>query len=171
MIFYSWNLNTLIKEKLKELIGSGFIPLVKYPSTPKRSCVLCLYTTSDKNEMANLCKFMIDNGIIRKTSNGEYKNLSYKKEEQTKNDKYGDKFNADIKLSDFINLETGDVLNSKECNKAEEKVTYCNESDIDKVLDTVRNLYKKVTQDNGGLFYANDSIEFTIKAEYKPEDK
>lgn len=108
MVFYSWNLNTLKMNKLKELIYDGTICFLKYPSEPKRSCVLCFYTTDDIIEMSNLSEFLIENNFVKKTKDGlNYCDISYKKEKQTKTEIYGGDFKAEIKLSDFIDLTTG----------------------------------------------------------------
>ena len=73
--------------------------------------VACFYLNVDDIEgHKKLLWFMKDNDLIRKTKTGKYYNISFKLDDQTRADEYGDKFEGKIKLSDFIDLETGKFI-------------------------------------------------------------
>jgi hypothetical protein len=48
--------------------------------------------------------------MIRKTKTGKLYNISFKYDSQTHNGEYGNEFSSEIKLKDFVNLETGKLL-------------------------------------------------------------
>ena len=73
--------------------------------------VICFYCNCDDIENhKRIIKFMIDNKLIRKTKSGRYYNNSFKLDDQTMAGQYGNYFTGTIKLSDFINLETGEFI-------------------------------------------------------------
>ena len=51
--------------------------------------------------------------LIRKTKTGKYYNISFKLDRQTEAGEYGDDYKGTIKLSDFIDLTTGEWLADK----------------------------------------------------------
>lgn len=54
--------------------------------------------------------FMLANGLIRKKKNGTLFNIGFKLDSQTMAGEYGSEFKAEVKLEDFVNLETGEFL-------------------------------------------------------------
>lgn len=52
-------------------------------------------------------EFFIKNDLIRKTKKGKLYNISFKHDTQTLAGEYGDDYHSDIKLEEFVNLETG----------------------------------------------------------------
>ena len=75
------------------------------------SGVICFYCNYDDVENhKRIIKFMIENKLIRKTKAGRYYNISFKLDNQTRDGLYGDDFTSVIKLSDFINLDTGEFI-------------------------------------------------------------
>lgn len=72
---------------------------------------ICFYVNADNIEgHKRIIKFMMDNDLIRKTKTDKYYNISFKMDDQTRADEYGDKFEGKIKLADFIDLETGEFI-------------------------------------------------------------
>lgn len=54
---------------------------------------------------------MLDNGLIRKRKSGKPYNISFKYDSQTYAGKYkGSGFSGEIKLADFVDLETGEFV-------------------------------------------------------------
>lgn len=51
---------------------------------------------------------MLDNNLIPKTKDGRLYNLSFKLNIQTQSGEYGKDFKAELKLSDLIDLSTGE---------------------------------------------------------------
>lgn len=73
--------------------------------------VICFYLNGDDIENhRRVIQFMIDNDLIRKTKTGRYYNNSFKFDDQTRAGEYGADFEGKIKLSDFINLITGEWI-------------------------------------------------------------
>lgn len=71
--------------------------------------VSCFYVNCDEVENhKKIITFFLENGLIKKTKAGKYYNISYKKDQQTLNGEYGENFKAVIKLSDFLDLNTGE---------------------------------------------------------------
>ena len=73
--------------------------------------VTCFYNNGDNIEgHKKIINFMINNGLIRKTKTGKLYNISFKFDEHTRNGEYGSNFNGELKLSQFIDLETGEWI-------------------------------------------------------------
>lgn len=80
-------------------------------TTGASSGVICFYTNGDDIEThKRILAFMLKNNLIRKTKTGKLYNISFKYDTQTENNEYNKDFSAKIKLSDFVNLETGEFL-------------------------------------------------------------
>lgn len=73
--------------------------------------VICFYLESDDIEKHKLIlQFMIDNNLIRKTKTGKLYNISFKFDRQTKAGEYGPGFEGEIKLAQFVDLNTGEWI-------------------------------------------------------------
>lgn len=74
-----------------------------------QSGVACFYLNSDDLERhKKIINFFLENNLIQRTKTGKLYNISFKLNEQTRAGEYGDDFKAEIKLDQFINLETGE---------------------------------------------------------------
>lgn len=94
---------------VEEAIELGVCTQAKYCATlPGRTGVACFYTLCDDiEENKKIIKYFIDRKLIRTTKSGKYYNISFKFDNQTRNHQYNNEFEAKIRLSDYINLETG----------------------------------------------------------------
>ena len=73
--------------------------------------VICFYQNGDDLENhRRIIQFMINNELIRKTKTGRYYNNSFKFDDQTRAGEYGADFEGKIKLSEFIDLNTGEWI-------------------------------------------------------------
>ncbi|WP_160684327.1 hypothetical protein [Clostridium sp. C2-6-12] len=73
--------------------------------------VACFYLNCDDIETHNkIISYFIENNLIQKTKSGRLYNISFKLNTQTSAGEYGDEFKSEIKLSKFINLDTGKWL-------------------------------------------------------------
>ena len=73
--------------------------------------VICFYLNGDDTENhQRIIRFMIDNGLIQKTKAGGFYNISFKFDDQTRAGEYGADFEGKIKLSQFIDLNTGERI-------------------------------------------------------------
>ena len=100
-----------ISERLSNLNIVDYFKYTDMNKTRKTSGVLCIYCDKDDvNTHRKIIEFMLENNMIEKLDSGKYKNLSFKLNTQTLNKEYGDKFNGQIKLSEFIDMQTGEWI-------------------------------------------------------------
>ena len=73
--------------------------------------VACFYLNYDDIERhKKIILYFIENNLIRRTKSGKLYNISFKLDNQTREGKYGKEFKSDIKLSNFVDLNTGEWL-------------------------------------------------------------
>lgn len=73
--------------------------------------VICFYTSgTDANHHRKVINFLIDNQLLRITNNLEYADSSFKFNGQSWSKEYGNPFKDLVRLSHFIDLETGGQL-------------------------------------------------------------
>lgn len=73
--------------------------------------VSCFYLNDDDIDgHRRVIEFFIKNDLIRKTKKGKLYNISFKHDTQTLAGEYGDDYHSDIKLEEFVNLETGEWI-------------------------------------------------------------
>lgn len=76
--------------------------------------VSCFYLNDDDLEgHRRVIEFFIKNDLIRKTKKGKLYNISFKYDTQTLAGEYGEDYHSDIKLEEFVNLETGEWIGDK----------------------------------------------------------
>lgn len=81
----------------------------KYSNGEKGVC--CFYLNYDETENhKKVILFFLENGLIRKTKAGKYYNISFKRDEQTERGEYGKNYTGEIRLSDFLDLDTGEWI-------------------------------------------------------------
>ena len=81
--------------------------------------LVCLYLNGDDIDThRRVIRFMLENRMIQKTKTGRYYNMPFKYDSQTKAGEYRDTgFKAQLRLSDLIDLYTGEWIYSKDKNK------------------------------------------------------
>lgn len=73
--------------------------------------VACFYIHSDDIEAhKRVLSFFLENNLIKRTKNGRLYNIAFKLDNQTKAGEYGSDFHSNIKLSNFIDLNTGEWI-------------------------------------------------------------
>lgn len=83
-------------------------------SSECKTGVICFYNNVDDNDTHyKILSFMIENDLISKTSKGKYYNISFKLDDQTRNLEYGENFKGKLKVEQFIDLCTGELLRNK----------------------------------------------------------
>lgn len=55
-------------------------------------------------------KYFLENDLIRKTKAGKLYNISFKLDDQTRVGEYGAGFHSEIKLVQFVDLNTGEFI-------------------------------------------------------------
>ena len=75
--------------------------------------VACFYLNGDDiTRHKKVLAFFLKNQLIKKTKTGKYYNISFKYDDQTRAGEYGADFTAEIKLEQFIDLDTGEWKNN-----------------------------------------------------------
>lgn len=93
----------------KIAIEEGIVEECKHSNADEG--VSCFYLNDDDIEgHRRVIEFFIKNGLIRKTKKGTLYNISFKHDTQTLAGEYGDDYQSDIKLEEFMNLETGEWI-------------------------------------------------------------
>lgn len=73
--------------------------------------VACFYLNCDDIEThKKIISYFIENNLIQRTKSGRLYNISFKLNTQTSAGEYGNEFKSEIKLSKFIDLDTGKWL-------------------------------------------------------------
>lgn len=104
---YFYNDIEIAKDICKKAIKEGACLEAKHANSDNGVC--CFYINGDnKDAHKKLIYFLMNNNLVRKTSDGNYYNISFKYDSQTYAGKYGGNFVADIRLEDFIDLHTGE---------------------------------------------------------------
>lgn len=73
--------------------------------------VACFYLNMDDDEAhRRAIAFMLEHDLIRRTKSGKLFNIGFKLDDQTRAGEYGPAFKAQIRLGDFVDLESGEFL-------------------------------------------------------------
>ena len=76
-----------------------------------RRGVACFYLNMDDDEAhRRVIAFMLEQDLIRRTKSGKLFNIGFKLDDQTRAREYEAAFKAQIRLGDFIDLESGEFL-------------------------------------------------------------
>lgn len=79
--------------------------------TDDETGVACFYLNCDDIDThKKIILYFIENNLISRTKSGRLYNISFKLDNQTRAGEYGDEFKSDIKLSNFVNLNTGEWI-------------------------------------------------------------
>ncbi len=113
MVFFS-NLSHAAEACARAVLSSA-VAECKHSSAStvrvRKTGVMCFYLNGDDREAhKRVLTFMIGNGLVRKTKTGRLYNIPFKYDEQTRAGEYGDNFEAEMKLNDFVDLDTGEFL-------------------------------------------------------------
>lgn len=119
MLFFRATETEKAEETIKAAVASGAFPCAKRTSdfalaaglARHHSIVCCLYLDGTDNEAQRVAvSYLVSHGLVGRTRAGLYRNLPFKFDTQTLAGEYGASFTPKITLSDYIDLETGDLL-------------------------------------------------------------
>ena len=68
---------------------------------------MIIYCEPDDIKIVNI---MVKLDLIQKTKSGKLFNIAYKFNDQTRSGEYGNSFTAKVTLSDYVNLDTGEII-------------------------------------------------------------
>ena len=117
MYFFDKNGATFADEICREAVETGVAAEAKHTDDAlvaiKSTGVCCFYCDgSDKIAQEKIIAFFLKNHMIRRTNTNKLYNIYFKFDAQTLAGEYQDGFKANIKLSDFLDLTTGEWLPS-----------------------------------------------------------
>lgn len=93
-------------------VEKGIVAEAKHSNASEGVC--CFYLHGDDMDgHKKVISFMLENRLIQKTKAGKFYNISFKFDDQTRAGEYGDGFQSDIRLANFIDLNTGEFLLKK----------------------------------------------------------
>ncbi len=73
--------------------------------------VACFYIDGLNTDQHNrVLRYFMDNNMIPRNKNGNYRNIAFKFDEETRQGSYGDNFKAKLNLSDFVDVTTGEFI-------------------------------------------------------------
>ncbi len=108
-MFY-FNSQEFAIEIINKALTDNIVSYAKH--TKGDSGICCLYASGlDFENHLRVIDFMIENNLVRLTNNLSYFDTTFKFNSQSWAKEYGNPFEGTIKLSDFINLQTGNQLN------------------------------------------------------------
>lgn len=106
---YFFNGIGLVSKICEDAVKKKIVNHVKH--TDDESGVACFYLNCDDIEAhKRVLSYFMEKKLIQKTKDGRYYNISFKLDKQTQRGEYKDSFHAEIKLSDFIDLYTGEWI-------------------------------------------------------------
>ena len=104
---YFFKDNDFAAKICEKAVADGVVAEAKHSNAPDGVC--CFYLHFDDKKAHKRCiTYFLENGLIRKTKLGKLYNISFKLDDQTRIGEYGDGYVSEIKLANFVNLETGD---------------------------------------------------------------
>lgn len=116
-----------VRATIRKAIETGIVDHVKHSNTEsgyvnpnardKDTYVICWYCSDDREKLQRLAEFLVENDMIQKTAKGRLYNMAFKYDSQTRAGEYGDRFVAEIKLENFIDLDTGKPKNDIKASK------------------------------------------------------
>lgn len=106
---YFFNDKKFIAKICEEVVKLNIVNESKH--SDEETGVACFYLNcNDIDTHKKIIMYLIENNLIRRTKSGRLYNISFKLDNQTRAGEYGDEFKSDIKLSKFVNLDTGEWL-------------------------------------------------------------
>ncbi len=103
-MFFFYNMD-FATDMCSRMVEEGIVCEAKHTNGPTGVC--CCYLNYDDNETHKKCLgFFLENDLIRKTKTGKLYNISFKLDRQTLRGDYGKDFRPELRLSDFVDLET-----------------------------------------------------------------
>lgn len=94
----------------QKAVEDGVVAEAKRGDNPADG-VACFYLNfDDESAHKRIISFLIENNMIRKTKAGKLYDIAFKLDQQTFAREYRKDFQPEIKLSEFINLYTGEWI-------------------------------------------------------------
>lgn len=106
---YFFNDRSFAEKICRQAVEQGVVAESKHSDAGDGVC--CFYINGDDAAAhQRLIQFFLDNDLVRKKKNGGLYNISFKFDTQTRAGEYGEEFDSHIKLDQFVDLNTGKML-------------------------------------------------------------
>lgn len=106
---YFFNGRPFAEKICRQAVEQGVVTESKHSDADNGVC--CFYINGDDAAAhQRLIQFLLDNDLIRKKKDGGLYNISFKFDTQTRAGEYGEEFDSHIKLDQFVDLNTGKML-------------------------------------------------------------
>ena len=106
---YFFNDRSFAEKICRQAVEQGVVAESKHSDADNGVC--CFYINGDDAAAhQQLLQFFLDNDLIRKKKDGGLYNISFKFDTQTRAGEYGEEFDSHIKLDQFVDLNTGKML-------------------------------------------------------------
>ena len=106
---YFFNDKEFVAKICEDAVKMNIVKESKHSNEEKG--VACFYLNCDDIDThKKIILYFIENNLISRTKSGRLYNISFKLDNQTRAGEYGDEFKSDIKLSKFVDLNTGEWL-------------------------------------------------------------
>ena len=106
---YFFNDRAFAERICREAVETGVVVEAKHSNAEEGVC--CFYLNCDDMDAhKRVITFFLENRLIKRTKAGKLHNISFKLDKQTYSGEYGDRFHSEIKLINFVNLETGELI-------------------------------------------------------------
>ena len=107
---YFFNDKAFAEKICKDAVERGIVAESKHSNADTGVC--CFYLNCDDFVAhKRILTYFLENRLIRKTKTGKLYNISFKLDDQTCAGEYGNEFQGQLKLSDFVDLYTGEWIN------------------------------------------------------------
>ena len=106
---YFFNNKDFVSKVCEEAVYKSIVSESKHNNA--ETGVACFYLNYDDiDSHRKIISYFIKNNLIQRTKTGRFYDISFKLDEQTRVGEYGEQFHSNIKLSKFINLDTGEWI-------------------------------------------------------------
>lgn len=106
---YFFDDKNFVAEICKKAVNNHIVEEAKH--SDDTAGVACFYLNCDDLDAhKRVIAYFLENNLIKKTKKGRLYNISFKFDKQTKAREYGENFHSNIKLENFINLDTGEWI-------------------------------------------------------------
>lgn len=106
---YFFKNKDFVAKLCKDAIENKIVVEAKHINDTKG--VSCFYLNCDDiNSHKRVISYFLSNNLIKRNKNGKLYNISFKLDDQTIRGEYGAEYHSDIKLSNFLDLNTEEWL-------------------------------------------------------------
>lgn len=111
MCFFKNGELDFVSKKCNEAVEKHIVEEAKHSSEIvlelKGTGVACFYLHCDDIEAhKRVLSYLLENNLINRTKKGRLYNISFKLDKQTQSGEYGEDFHSNIKLENYIDLDT-----------------------------------------------------------------